>query len=235
MLLPKVSPISVTGNSMLLVAQAKNLGVLLTLFSLTLPSSLRVNCIGTYTFQNISEYQNFSLFPLLPPWSKPLFPLARIPAAAYSLVALILPLLTRSVPSPLSSWLSNGFSWTRKKKKKATLLIFIYKILHSLACSLWPSLCALIPHLLTLLQPIVLTSIKHVLPQQLAIAHSARSQIGAAKVLTSCRVWKRLGRVGGNWRRDEVRWKNGWQSHLRIWEGSGSLYHKRGTKEPGNS
>lgn len=165
MLLPKLSPISVTGNSMLLVAQAKNLGVLLTLFSLTLPSSLRANCIGTYTFQNISEYQNFSLFPLLPPWSKPLFPLARIPAAAYSLVALILPLLTRSVPSPLSSWLSNGFSWTRKKKKSHTPNIHLQNSTQSGVLPLWPSLCALIPHLLTLLQPIVLTSIKHVLPQ----------------------------------------------------------------------
>lgn len=56
---------------------------------------------------------------------------ARIPATAYSLVSLILPLLTRLVTSLLCcilQWLLTP------EKKKATLPILNYKVLHNLAC-----------------------------------------------------------------------------------------------------
>lgn len=85
---------------MLLVAQAGNLGVILTLFFLTLPSTPTANSIGT-TFsisQNVNIFHYFHCYPLGP--SESPLPFARIPVTTYSLVSLIHP----SVHNP------NGFS-----------------------------------------------------------------------------------------------------------------------------
>lgn len=141
------------GKSMLPVAQAKNPAIILNLFSLALPSSPTANSVGTTV--KISQNVNiFSLFPLPSPWSKPPFPLARIPATAYSLVSLILPSLSRLVTSPLSSQLSWRFliHQEKKKKKPPTFPVFSYKVLHIRTV---PCLTQLLPpsHLLTLPQP----------------------------------------------------------------------------------